>query len=99
PKSYVLNDEIWKIYIDGDRVLFQSFGAVLIYQKGKISVVTQENPFLFMHKVGKRFFIEEIETGLQEFVDNKLVILNGNDVLKNKEILSILPFNESTLLI
>ena len=33
PKKYrPINEEIWKIYVDGERVLFQSFGAIFIYK-------------------------------------------------------------------
>lgn len=99
PKDYVFNDEIWKIYLDGERVIFQSFGAVLIYQDRKISIIRKENPYLFMHKAGKRFFVEEIQVGLHELIKNKLTAISGNEILKNQEILSVLPFKDSTFLI
>ena len=54
-KTYPPNEEIWKIYVDGDRVIFQSFGAIFIYSKGKIDVIRAPKPYLFLFKVSDRF--------------------------------------------
>jgi hypothetical protein len=61
-----INEEIWKIYIDGERIIFQSFGSIYIYSKGKIDVIKTTSPYLFMFKAGKRFFIEQVSVGLFE---------------------------------
>src|SRR5471030_3291724 len=46
PKSNIPNEEIWKIYVDKDKVIFQSFGSIYIYSGGKISIVRAPKPFL-----------------------------------------------------
>src|ERR1700744_3095815 len=66
------NEEVWKIYIDRDRVLFESFGSIYIYANGKITVVKGKNPYLFLYKLGHRFFVEEVNAGLFELKNNKL---------------------------
>ncbi|WP_029286832.1 triple tyrosine motif-containing protein [Pedobacter sp. R20-19] len=99
PKGSKITDEIWKIYIDQDRVIFQSFSKILIYQNQKISVVSSSKSLLFLHKVNKRFFVEILENGLHELVGDKLVYLPQSDQLGKQGILSILPYKNGGLLI
>jgi len=98
-KSYLPNEEIWKIYVDGDRVIFQSFGAIFIYSKGKITTIRAPNPFLFLFKTGSRYFVEQVNTGLFELKNNQLVLVAGSKVLGNGGVLSVLPFPQGKFLI
>ncbi len=99
PKGTIPNEEIWKICIDGNRVLFQSFGAIFIYQHGKIDIVQAPRPFLFLFKTGNRFFIEEVNSGLFELKRNKLEPVPGSKILGNSGVLSVLPFQQNKYLI
>jgi len=99
PKSYIPNEEIWKIYVDGDRVIFQSFGAIFIYSKGKTSIIRAPNPFLFLFKTGSRYFIEQVNAGLFELKNNHLDFIEGSKILGNSGVLSILPFQHNKYLI
>jgi ligand-binding sensor domain-containing protein/DNA-binding CsgD family transcriptional regulator len=93
------NEEIWKIYIDGDRVLFQSFGSIYIYANGKITIVKGAKPYLFLYKLGTRFFVEEVNAGLFELKNNKLNYITGSLEMGNTAgMLSILPFNNEYLI-
>ncbi|MBD3749974.1 MAG: transcriptional regulator [Sphingobacteriales bacterium] len=97
--SALLHDEIWKIYVDGNRVIFQSFAAIFIYENGKIQVVKSNASFLFLFKVGHRFFVEVYNSGLFELKGKQLIHLAGSEVLGVSGILSILPFQEHKYLI
>ncbi|HTN20371.1 MAG TPA: triple tyrosine motif-containing protein [Pelobium sp.] len=94
-----LNNEVWKIYVDGDRVIFQTFANVFIYQNNKIKVVEGNGSFLFLFQAGKRFFIEAPGKGLYELKGEKLYTLPGSEELATSSILSILPFKKDTYLI
>src|SRR5690606_37755895 len=76
PKGTELSDEIWKIYVDGNRVLFQSFSRIFIYQDNKIRLVddkeARSQPYLFLHHVKDRFFVEVINIGLYELKGEKI---------------------------
>lgn len=99
PSRYELKDEIWKIYADGEKVVFQSFASIFIYEKGKISVVKAPHPFFFLFKVGSRYFAEVISEGLYELKSGKLVPIPGSDILGNTGVLSILPYQKDKFLI
>ncbi|HVW15481.1 MAG TPA: triple tyrosine motif-containing protein [Mucilaginibacter sp.] len=101
PKKYQpLNEEIWKIYIDDGQIIFQSFGSIFIYANGRIDVVKAPNPaYLFLFKVGRRYFVEQVNAGLFELKNKKLQYLAGSNALGNSGVLSILPFPHNRYLI
>ena len=98
-KASLPNEEIWKIYVDGDKVIFHSFGSIFIYSKGKISIVKAPNPFLFLFKTGSRYFVEQVNAGLFELKNNHLEYVQGSTTLGNSGVLSILPFGKNKYLI
>ena len=97
PKSDQLKDEIWKIHIYGNKIIFQSFSTIYIYVNGKISILKNASNFLFSYKIGNRFIVEN--KGLYELKGNKLEFIPGSDVVCKTGVLSILPFKENILLI
>lgn len=99
PKASRPNEEIWKIYIDGDKVIFHSFGSIFIYEKGKISIVKAPNPFLFLFKAGSRYIVEQVNSGLFELKNNRLTFIDGSKILGNSGVLTILPFGSNKYLI
>ncbi|GEO02618.1 hypothetical protein AAE02nite_02820 [Adhaeribacter aerolatus] len=104
PRHLRPTDEIWKIYVDGERVLFQSFGSIFIYEKGKIKVLragasTSGQPFLFLFKAGNRFFVEVISKGLYELKGDSLHFISASTLLGNSGVLSVLPFPHGKFLI
>ena len=98
PHKIQLNEEIWKIYLDGNRVLFQSFSKIYIYDKGVITVIGDNNILLFLHQVGKKFWVEQLNKGLFELQQNKLTAIAGSDKLTTG-ILSIIPFTANKYLV
>jgi ligand-binding sensor domain-containing protein/DNA-binding CsgD family transcriptional regulator len=93
------SDEIWKIYVDGPRILFQSFSAIFIYEKGKVSVVRGRQPFLFLFKAGRKAFVEVISEGLYELKGKSLQLIPNSKVLGGSGVLSVLPFGRDKYLI
>jgi len=94
-----LHDEIWKIYVDSSRVLFQSFSAIYTYQNGELSVFKTKDPFLFLYQVHGRYLVEVLSKGLFEFSNGKLTPLIKKEQYGSSIILSILPFGTDQLLI
>lgn len=99
PQSHQLKDEIWKIYTLDKKVIFQSFSAIYIYENNKISVVTASQSLLFLHQVGKHFYVEVNGKGLFELTGNKLSPLKNSGTVIPKDILSVLPYQNGSLLV
>ena len=99
-KDQQTHDEVWKIVVDGDRVLFQTFSTIYIYEDNSIRPVGGGGqPFLFLHHVRDRIFVERIPAGLHELTGDKLVPLKDKDVLQGANVLSMLPFGTDSVLI
>ncbi|WP_225872335.1 triple tyrosine motif-containing protein [Pedobacter frigidisoli] len=99
PKGITVTDEIWKIYVDKDRVIFQSFSKIFIYKNNKIEIAKSPSSFLFLHKVNSRYFIEVLEKGLYELIGSKLIFIPQSDKLGKEGILSILPYKNNQFII
>lgn len=99
PVSNPIKDEIWKIFTDGKRVIFQSFSTIYIYQDQKISVVKGPGSLLFLQKVGNRLIIEVTGKGLYELQGTKLVALPNLGTTSPMNIMTILPYKNNQLLI
>jgi len=100
PKKYQpINEEIWKIYVDQNQVIFQSFGSIYIYKDGKINVVKGPQPFLFLFQTGNRYFVEQVNSGLYELKGSKLEYINGSNIMGNSGVLSILQLSVNRYLI
>lgn len=99
PGGLMSRDEIWKIYIDGNRVVCQSFARMYAYENGKISVIDAHHPLLFSHKVKDRIFVEVLSGGLFELKKNELQFVEGSQSLGQTGIFSILPFRNNQFLI
>ena len=99
PQKNALNEEIWKIYVAGKRVYFQSFSTIYCYENGKVELIKPPGTLLFLHKVGQRFYAEVIGKGLFELKGQRLVALPGQSGALPSNILSILPYKNGGLLI
>lgn len=99
PKDHPINDEIWKIFTDGKRVLFQSFSTIYIYQDNQITVLKAPGTFLFLQHAANRFLIEVIGKGIFELKGKTLEPLPNSGKLVPANILSILPYKNGGLLI
>ncbi|WP_348620090.1 ligand-binding sensor domain-containing protein [Pedobacter lusitanus] len=99
PKIPQLSDEIWKIHIDGKRIIFQSFTTIYIYENNKISEIKGPGSFLFLHHVGSRYLIEVLDKGIFELKGHKLTPLPHTDQIIPRNIMTILPYKNGSMLI
>jgi DNA-binding CsgD family transcriptional regulator len=99
PGKHKITDEIWKIYIDDKRTIFQSFSSIYIFENNKIKVIEAASPYLFLHKVEQRFIIERLGVGLFELKGNRLSPLPNSGKEIPSSVLCILPYKNGTFLI
>ncbi|OKS86956.1 triple tyrosine motif-containing protein [Mucilaginibacter polytrichastri] len=100
PKNLIPTEEIWKIYVDGNRVIFQGFGAIYIYADGKITIIkAPHQSYLFLFKINHRFIVEQSGYGLFELKGNQLIYLPNSSSIGKSGVLSILPYQQNSLLI
>jgi DNA-binding CsgD family transcriptional regulator len=93
------NDEVWKIYFHDDKVYFQTFTSIYIYDFQTIEKVTAPWTMLFMHQVGDRFLVQILENGLFWFEDGTFSPLRGSEIFSDKQVHAIVPYGEDAWLI
>jgi serine phosphatase RsbU (regulator of sigma subunit)/ligand-binding sensor domain-containing protein len=79
PDSLKLFGDVWKTYCYKNRVIFQTFEYVFIYENQKIKALKAENYFHFGYKQDEDFYIIDREIGLKKLVNDKLLLVPGGD--------------------
>ena len=99
PNSKKIIDFVWKTHIVNGEVFFQTFFRTYIYKNGKISILEAPNRFQFSFVVNNKLYFQDIEDGLLEYSNGKLLKLSGTEIFNNTEIWGLLPFQKDKLLV
>ncbi len=93
PIEYQNFDDIWNITSFEGKIIYQSYSSAFVYDNDTSFTVIKA-PFRFQNsfKVNERLYFNDIEKGLFELVNGKLVSLSGCQSLIGEEIWSVLPF-------
>lgn len=94
-----LKNEIWKIHIDKDRVYFQTFANIFIYQNNKIETVEGTESFLFLLKSKDNYYIEGSNKGLYQLKGNKLFFIENSIEAGVRGVLTILPLPNGNMIV
>lgn len=93
------NDEFWKIVGHQNKIYFQSFGKLLVYDENQIFSIPVPGPILFLLKCNNRLFVQQIEGGIYEIVENELILMKGTEIFNNTEVKAMLPFDRDQIII
>jgi DNA-binding CsgD family transcriptional regulator len=93
------NQEIWKIVQFREKVYFQGFFSLFVYDRKTVKTIELPGSIVFLLKAGNRLFVQAVKGNLYEVIDDKLVNIDNNNILINTEVKTILPFGESSFLI
>lgn len=93
------NVEFWKIVILGNKVLFQSFTQLLIYENGKITSVNFRDFVNSVYHIDNQLFVNVLNQGIYKLSGNKLETFITGDIFKEVIVRFILPYGENTYLL
>lgn len=99
PAKTLDNESIWRIWIDADKVYFQSFSNIYIYNQQTLQKLNNKNGFLLLAKVRNEFLIQEIYGPLLQLKSGKLEKIAGSEFLNGTITRVILPHTENKYLI
>jgi len=91
-------DEVWKIYIHPDGIIYQTYNQLLIYKDEKIQVIDAPSIFHFSFLVKGEYYVNDMENGLMRYSMGELFKLTGVEKLIGKEIWGILPYKNKLLI-
>jgi serine phosphatase RsbU (regulator of sigma subunit) len=99
PDSLKLFGDVWKTYSFKDKVIFQTFDYVFIYENQKISVIESENYFHFGYQRGYEFYIIDREIGLKHLSNGEFKLLEGGAFFANLRIYGWINYENYALLV
>lgn len=91
--------EVWKTYIVGNTVYFQTFDKVFAYENGTIEVILPENIFHLSFKINDEIWIIDRGIGLKKIVNKKISKLKNGEAFANDKIYAILPYSKNVYLV
>lgn len=98
-KTLFKNDDFWKIWIKEDKVYFQSFTSIYIYDYNTVIRIPVDFPFLFLNKVREEFLVQEMLGPIYRLKDNNLELIKGSEIFSNTDVRVILPYKKDQYLI
>ena len=93
------NSEIWKIVQCYDKIYFQSFSSLFVYDHHTVKPIDLPGTIIFLLKVRNRLFVQSIMGDLYEIVGDKLQKIEAGRALEGTEVKTILPYSGNTFLI
>ncbi|MBF2708587.1 helix-turn-helix and ligand-binding sensor domain-containing protein [Flavobacterium soyangense] len=92
-------DIVWKIHINNDEVIFQSFQSIFVFKNNTLQILKPFSRFQFSFQVGNRFYFQDISIGLMEYRKGKLISLSGTTILNNTEVWGMFALTEKKILV
>jgi hypothetical protein len=93
------NSEIWKIIQCGNKIYFQSFSSLFVYDHQTVTPITLPGNIIFLLKARNRLFVQSVIGDLYEVFQDKLQKIEVGNVLNGTEIKTILPYSSTAFLI
>lgn len=93
------NDDIWKIHVTDDVILFQSFNHIYAYDYQQAFVRSEGSNILFLLQVYDEFWIQKTNGSLYRLNNNNLEEIPGSAVFSDTEVRVVLPFPNQRYLI
>lgn len=97
--NFTTNEEFWNVITQGDRVYFQSFSKIYVYDYQKFTLV-QPNGFInSISDGGDRIFVNIMDKGVYQISGNQLTPYFVDGYFSRKEIRFIIPLGPTQKLI
>lgn len=99
-EQYLTNNiEFWNIATEDDFVYYQAFSKVLTFHNDSVYPVKLEGQIFVMNRVGDKILVSVRNNGIFEIKGDEVVPYIQNDLLNNKTIKFLIPFQNDQLLI
>lgn len=88
------NDEIWRIFSHNNKILFQSFTTIYIFEQDSHAVVRAPYTMLFMHQMGERLMVQIIDHGLLWYHDEEFHLIEDSELFSATRVHAVIPYNK-----
>ena len=97
--NFTANEEFWNVITTGDKVYFQSFSKVYIYDYQRFTVIQPRGFINSISKVDDQIFVNIMNEGIYRISGDKLEPFLIDDFFRNFEIRFVLPLKHEQKLI
>lgn len=98
-ENFTANEEFWNVILSGDKVYFQSFSKIYIYDYQKFEIVRPEGFVNSISDGGDRIFVNIMNKGIYQISGTQITPYLVSDFFSQKEIRFILSLGQSKILI
>ena len=98
-KSVLKNNDFWKIWVVKDKVYFQSFTSIFVYDQDGLRQISPGDSFLFLAKVGEQLIVQKMGGALYLLNEERLDKIEGSDFFNNTDVRVILPYTKGGYLL
>lgn len=92
------SEELWEILPLDNAILFRSFASIYIFKNGKIQVVDPPQVISDFIQYNKKIIVAAGNMGLFELRDDKLIPLEGQERLFDKNVTDMILFDDGLLI-
>lgn len=95
------NEEIWKILTKEDKVYFQSFSTVFVYdvKEKKVDVIRADGGVLFLLEAGDQLVAQSLSGGLVKLNDTGFEPIKDTEKLTGEEVKVVLPIDQENYIL
>lgn len=93
-------EEVWHITDWDDKVLFQSFSIIWIYDGKSLQKIMPPGNIMFIRKAGDKLLVQVIDSGIYEIGrDFTFRLISGTETLQEFTVSGIIPLDEHSFLV
>ena len=92
-------DIIWKIHVDKEEVIFQSFGSIFILKNNTIKTIKAPTRFHFSFQVSNKIYLQDISAGLMEYRAGKIFPILNSSILNSTQVWGMFQLPKNKILI
>lgn len=87
--------EIWEIYLDNNRIIFQTFTAILEYKDGLLRPLVWDMDIHYSFFISNKLYVDVNNVGLHKLESNQLKLIPQGDIFSNIVVVAVLPYNKN----
>lgn len=97
--SKVQDEAFWRVWLDKDKVYFQSFSNLYIYNHKSMQKISLPQGLMFLQRVRNEYWVQEMYGSLYRIKAGSLQKIEGSDFLNGQLARVILPYGKNEYLI
>lgn len=94
PDNAIEKEEIWNIISVGNKIYFQSFSVLMVYDGQKVEKINLPGSFMFLHQLNNKLIIQCLDHGLYIINENNSITqINDNRFFIKKTVSGIIDIS------